>query len=522
MLDTGAQLNAIHPDAVVPATGPTVALQGVGGDSTASEFVVLAVRFPGSAACIVPFLVVPHLPRAAMLGQAFLTASKAVVDLGAGTVRLSGISQPLVGSRPTKPLKRSEAVLSVIITPSSELTEDITPCTSSTEADTRPAEDTIESADPGEATLQDARPPPGLTLDAVTNALNELSTPALSVEERASVLALLRQHKALWLGDPRGTLVAYHHRVVVTTDYPVRCGPRRFTPEEREVQKKELAAMLDAGVVRVSHSPHVSEVVMIKKANGTWRFCIDFRPLNAVTRLDSQPLPRISDLVRAVGGSKYFAALDLRSGYWQIAMSPESIPYTAFRCCGGLYEFTVMPFGLVNAPATFQRAMMTVLSDLVDQGVQVYLDDILVHASTFCECHVLLADVLNRLERAGLTVNLQKCVFYPHEVLYLGHLLGGGTRRPNPKRVDILSRWKIPTNVSELRSLLGALTYYHEYVPRFAELARRPSDLLRGLSKQEAKAKSKHPIVWPEECTADINAVVSALRTAILVRQSCY
>lgn len=254
----------------------------------------------------------------------------------------------------------------------------------------------------------------------------------------------------------------------------------------------------------------------IKKANGTWRFCIDFRPLNAVTRLDSQPLPRISDLVRAVGGSKYFAALDLRSGYWQIAMSPESIPYTAFRCCGGLYEFTVMPFGLVNAPATFQRAMMTVLSDLVDQGVQVYLDDILVHASTFCECHVLLADVLNRLERAGLTVNLQKCVFYPHEVLYLGHLLGGGTRRPNPKRVDILSRWKIPTNVSELRSLLGALTYYHEYVPRFAELARRPSDLLRGLSKQEAKAKSKHPIVWPEECTADINAVVSALRTAIL------
>lgn len=268
MLDTGAQLNAIHPDAVarlnaIPATGPTVALQGVDGDSTASEFVVLAVRFPGSAACIVPFLVVPHLPRAAMLGQAFLTASKAVVDLGAGTVRLSGISQPLVGSRPAKPSKKSEAVLSVIITPSSELTKDITPCTLSAEADTRPADETVESADPGEATLQDARPPPGLTLDAVTNALNELPTPALSVEERASVLALLGQHKALWLGDPRGTLVAYHHRVVVTTDHPVRCGPRRFTPEEREVQKKELAAMLDAGVVRVSHSPHVSEVVMI-------------------------------------------------------------------------------------------------------------------------------------------------------------------------------------------------------------------------------------------------------------------
>ena len=183
--------------------------------------------------------------------------------------------------------------------------------------------------------------------------------------------------------------------------------------------EEELDKMLAAGVVRPSCSPYVSEVVLVKKKTGDWRFCVDFRPLNRITVLDKHPLPRIQDLVRAVRDSTHFVALDLRAGYWQILMEEKSIPLTAFRCVRGLFEFLVMPFGLSNAPATFQRAMEHIFGDLYFSGALTYLDDILVHGRSFDEVLDRLRTVLERLRTAGLTLNLAKCDFFPTAVRYL-------------------------------------------------------------------------------------------------------
>ena len=145
----------------------------------------------------------------------------------------------------------------------------------------------------------------------------------------------------------------------------------------------EVQKTLVDGVIRPSDSAYAPEVVLVMKHTKDWRFCLDFRQLNLATVRDKYPLPRIADLVRAVQGSRYFAALDLKAGYWQIPMDKASIKYTAFRCFLGLYEFLVMPFGLTNAPATFQRCMDFLFGDLRFKGVLCYLDDILVHSPTF-------------------------------------------------------------------------------------------------------------------------------------------
>ena len=265
----------------------------------------------------------------------------------------------------------------------------------------------------------------------------------------------------------------------VTTSRPPVARPRRHSPEAQKVMEEELDRMLAAGVVRPSRSPYVSEVVLVKKKTGDWRFCVDFRPLNRITVLDKHPLPRIQDLVRAVRDSTHFVALDLRAGYWQILMEEKSIPLTAFRCVRGLFEFLVMPFGLSNAPATFQRAMEHIFGDLYFSGALTYLDDILVHGRSFDEVLDRLRTVLERLRTAGLTLNLAKCDFFPTAVRYLGHVLSAGELRPDPKRVDALARVQPAANVKGMRALLGMFGHYWQFFPNYAHITEPLTRLLK-------------------------------------------
>lgn len=211
--------------------------------------------------------------------------------------------------------------------------------------------------------------------------------------------------------------------------------------------------------------------MLVKKKTGEWRFCIDFRRLNDHTIPDQHPLPRIQDLLRAVRNSRYFVALDLRAGYWQIPLSEAAAPYTAFRAGHGLYEFTRMPFGLKNAPAVFQRMMEDIVGELYWEGVLVYLDDILIHGVHFDEVVDRLKQVLARLAAAWLTLRLDKCVFFPRRLRYLGYIVGEGKLRPDPKKVEYLDKLARPTNKSGVRSLLGHFRYYRQFIWRYAEVA---------------------------------------------------
>ena len=290
---------------------------------------------------------------------------------------------------------------------------------------------------------------------------------------------ILVEFEDLWLERRTGRTNVLEHPVNLTTRRPVCCGPRKYSLEQQEVIDQEVKKMLAAGICRESFSPYAAGVVLVKKKTGDWRFCVDYRPLNEVTVRDMHPLPRIKDLLNSIKTSKYFVALDLKAGYWQIAMREEDIPKTAFRTHRGLYEFVVMPFGLVNAPASFQRLMEIVLGDLRWRGVLVYLDDILIHATTPEDVLTLLEQVLKRLRQAGLTVNIDKSDFFPESLLYLGHVLSPKGIEPARKRVDALQALTKPTDLKGLRRLLGLFSYYREYIANFAAIVEPLTKLLK-------------------------------------------
>ncbi|KAH0489038.1 MAG: hypothetical protein KVP17_001614 [Porospora cf. gigantea B] len=354
-----------------------------------------------------------------------------------------------------------------------------------------PSSESTPEAEP--PALSGAQDPPSLPCTAQSRKEDSCLDSIFSVtaETNASdntqlaLKRLLHEYGGLWRGERRGCAKILSHRIRTTTDRPVVTRPRTFTSEQQRVLAKELQSMLSAGVIEPSDSPHASEIVLVKKKTGDWRVCVDYRNVNDVTVPDRYPLPRIADLIREVRQSRFFVALDLRAGYWQVRMDAASIPYTAFRCTGGLYQFTVMPFGLRNAPATFQRLVDCVVGDLRYEGVLAYLDDILVHGQTEEDTLSRLTEVLRRLKAAGLTLNLAKCDFFPRRLHYLGQVIEDGRLLPDPGRVRQLQAWKVPRTVTELRSLLGLFAYYQDFIPEYAALMAPLHQLLRGSAKEE-------------------------------------
>ena len=224
---------------------------------------------------------------------------------------------------------------------------------------------------------------------------------------------------------------------------------------------KQLRSMQEAGVIQPSSSPWASPVVMVRKRDGTHRFCVDYRELNSVTKADTFPLPRIDDLLDQLGAARYFSTLDLASGYWQIRMHPNSIEKTAFVTPQGLHEFRVMPFGLTNAPGVFQRLMERVLAGLNPEDgpdfVVVYIDDVLVFSCTLDDHLEHLCCVIQRIHDAGLKLKPSKCRFIRDEVEYLGHLITPQGLKTNSRLTAAITELPQPRNLPEVRRFLGLI-----------------------------------------------------------------
>lgn len=328
----------------------------------------------------------------------------------------------------------------------------------------------------------------------------------LSRSERRALRKLLWKHRNVWLGNRTGACDTVEHVVEVDTTRPIVMRPRKIPHDRQKVVDEEIDNMLKAGVIRPSKSPHAAEVVLVKKKDGKWRFCTDYRLLNEHTILDRYPLPRIQDLLRAVRDSTHFVALDLRSGYWQIPMAAASRRFTAFRTHRGLFEWLVMPFGLSNAPATFQRAMDALFADLRWNGVLVYLDDILVHGKSFEEVLAKLDEVLSRLDQAGFTLNLEKCNFFPRMMKYLGFILKDGAIYPDPGKVEAYNRITQPENASMVRSLLGHFGYYRQFIPNYSAIVKD----LTALTQKGVR------FVWTALCDIAVSLLKEKLVTAVL------
>ena len=203
-------------------------------------------------------------------------------------------------------------------------------------------------------------------------------------------------------------------------------------------------------IIRPSASPWSSPVVMVHKKDGSWHFCIDYRKLNSATHRDAYPLPRIDATLDSLTGCRYFATLDLASGYWQVAVEESDKEKTAFSTMNGHFEFNVMPFGLTNAPATFQRLMECVLAGLMYEQCLIYLDDIIVFSSTFNEHLHCLCNVLVALQETHLLLKLSKCSFACTEVAYLGHVVSANGITPDPQKVAAVLQFPQPTEAKPL------------------------------------------------------------------------
>ena len=252
---------------------------------------------------------------------------------------------------------------------------------------------------------------------------------------------------------------------------PIRQSFRRIPFALHSKVEEMVTAILDQGVIQPSHSPCASPIVLVSKKDGSTRFCVDYRRLNAATIMDVYPLPRIDECLDWLANNSWFSALDLASGYWQVQMESSSREKTAFTTHVSLFELRVMPFGLCNAPATFQRLMECVLAGLVGNCCLVYIDDILVMGSTVEEHRENLLQVLDRLRQAWLCLKPNKCTFFQKQVEYLGYIVSGAGISTDPSKVQAVQDFPVPSDLKTLRSFFGLTSYYRRFMPNYSALA---------------------------------------------------
>lgn len=308
----------------------------------------------------------------------------------------------------------------------------------------------------------------------------------LNKEEKNSVLDICIKYNDIFYlpKDELTSTKAIQHKIIVTDPSPISSKLYRYPQIHKEEVNNQIKKMLKQGIIRPSSSPYCSPLWIVPKktdASGEkkWRIVIDYRKLNEVTVGDSYPLPNIEEILDQLGHSKYFTTLDLASGFHQIEMHPDDIAKTAFSTPFSHYEFTRIPFGLKNSPNTFQRLMNTVLSGL--QGLQcfVYLDDIVIYASSISEHSIKLKAVFDRLKNNNLLLQLDKCEFMRQEVVYLGHVISEKGVSPNPEKTKAISTYPTPKNVKQIKQFLGLVGYYRRFIKDFSKIAKPLTSLLK-------------------------------------------
>jgi hypothetical protein len=259
---------------------------------------------------------------------------------------------------------------------------------------------------------------------------------------------------------------------------PIAKRPYRMAPVEHEEVKKTVDELLANGYIRRSFSPWAFPVLLVEKKDGAKRICVDYRDLNAVTIKNKHPLPRIEDLFDQLQGACVFSKIDLRLGYHQLKIHPEDIPKTAFTCKYGLCEYTVMSFGLTNAPAFFMHLMNKVFMDYLDTLVVIFIDDILVYSKSEAEHEKHLRLVLQRLREHKLYAKLSKCEFWIDEVPFLGHVISKGGIAVDLGKVKDVLDWVVLQTVKEVCSFLGLAGYYRWFIENFSKIAKPLTSLL--------------------------------------------
>lgn len=294
------------------------------------------------------------------------------------------------------------------------------------------------------------------------------------------------------------------HHIKTENHEPISNPPYRLSPKMKILLKQELEKMLESGIIEETESPWSFPVVLIPKKDGTVRLCVDYRRLNAITTTDTYPLPRIDDLLHAAKTTPFMSTLDLRSGYWQIKVAEKDRLKTAFTTPFGIYVFNRMPFGLKNAPATFQRLIDKFKASLPDILILAYLDDIIICSKDF-QSHISeLKQTFQRLKNFGFRLHREKCFFCKSEVKYLGHILTRHGLEVDKEKTDAINNRPNPKTAKEVLSFMQTCSWYRRFIPSFANIAKPLSDLTKknakwnwGEKQQEAFNTLKRMLTSP-------------------------
>lgn len=336
--------------------------------------------------------------------------------------------------------------------------------------------------------------------------ISATSTPDMSTAHPPEIEHLLQEFSSLFEVPsglpPRRS--CDHHIPLIPGAPPVAVRQYRYKPALKNEIEQQVSEMLQSGLVRPSTSAYSSPVLLVKKKDDTWRMCVDYRMLNALTVKAKFPIPVVDELLDELSSAKWFSCLDLRSGFNQIQLAPGEEHKTAFQTHWGQFEYTVMSFGLTGAPNTFQGAMNSTLLPVLRKCALVFFDDILVYSASYDEHLTHLRQVFELLAADQWKLKLSKCRFAQQSISYLGHVISSQGVATDPSKIESVLHWPLPQDVKQLRSFLGLAGYYRKFVKNYAVLARPLTDLL----------KKSSFFVWTPAHTASFEALKSALVAA--------
>ncbi|XP_070571314.1 uncharacterized protein [Ptychodera flava] len=313
---------------------------------------------------------------------------------------------------------------------------------------------------------------------------------SLTEPQKLEVRKLLYEYQDIFSDVPGRTSLA-KHSIITTSQQPIHQKPYRHPPAIKDKVREEVQKMLSANIIQSSCSPWASPIVMVPKKDHTIRFCVDYRRLNQITQFDAYPMARIDEILDEIGRSKFISSLDLTKGYWQIPLDDDSRAKSAFITPFGLYEYLVMPFGMQNAPATFQRLIDSIFSECQDYAKS-YFDDVNTHSEDWSSHLTHLREVFERIRQANLTAKPDKCVIGASKAKVFGHIVGNGYIQPDPEKLEAIESFPRPVVKKHVRSFLGLANYYRKFIPTFSDLASPLTDL--------TQKHQPNSIVWNSQC----------------------
>ena len=341
--------------------------------------------------------------------------------------------------------------------------------------------------------------------------LNDLGTKLshLPLVQRKELAEVIIQYREVFPDVPSKTNLI-EHDVDVGDSAPIKQHPYRVSPMKKELLDKEVQYMLKNDIIEESQSNWSSPCILVPKHDGGFRFCTDFRKVNDKTKSDSFPIPRIADCIDQIGNAKFVSTFDMLKGYWQVPLTQRAREISAFVTPSGLYQYKVMPFGMKNAPATFQRMVNKLVRDI--DGCEGYIDDVVIFSDNWSDHIRQIKRFFQIMREAKLTINLMKSEFGKATVKYLGHIVGQGQVRPLDAKIQTIAKFPIPTSRKELARFLGMAGYYRNFCLNFSDIAAQLTNLL----------SKKVKFVWTDDCQMAFDKVKLLLQKSPVLKSPDY